>query len=88
MALIICPECNNKVSDVAPVCIHCGYPFINNIERLNRILSCNKLCCPKCGSTNISTVTRGYSMAWGHIGSGSPINVCQECGHKFKPKKH
>ena len=27
MALISCPECGQKVSDQAKVCIHCGYPL-------------------------------------------------------------
>ena len=26
MALIICPECRNKISDRAGQCIHCGCP--------------------------------------------------------------
>lgn len=42
-------------------------------------------CCPKCGSTLLATVNRGYSLAWGFLGSGTPMNVCQACGHKFKP---
>ena len=42
-------------------------------------------CCPKCGSTSLATVNRGYSIVWGFIGSGKPMNVCQACGHKFKP---
>lgn len=29
MALIICPECSEKVSDQAETCIHCGYPLKN-----------------------------------------------------------
>ena len=41
--------------------------------------------CPKCGSTALATVNRGYSLVWGFIGSGTPMNVCQACGHKFKP---
>lgn len=41
--------------------------------------------CPKCGSTSIATVNRGYSLVWGFLGSGTPMNVCQACGHKFKP---
>lgn len=41
--------------------------------------------CPKCGSTYISTVNRGYSVVWGFIGSGKAMNVCQKCGHKWKP---
>ncbi|MBQ7326936.1 MAG: ribosomal protein L7/L12 [Clostridia bacterium] len=42
-------------------------------------------CCPRCGSTSIATVNRGYSYVWGLLGSGSPRNVCQACGHKWKP---
>ena len=42
-------------------------------------------CCPKCGSTAIATVNRGFSIVWGFLGSGTPVNVCQACGHKFKP---
>lgn len=41
--------------------------------------------CPKCGSTSISTVNRGFSIVTGFIGSGSPRNVCQKCGYKWKP---
>ena len=41
--------------------------------------------CPVCGSTYISTVNRGYSLFSGFVGSGSPRNVCQKCGHKWKP---
>ena len=32
MALIICPECNNQVSDKAQSCIHCGYPLQKQIN--------------------------------------------------------
>lgn len=41
--------------------------------------------CPVCGSTAVQTVNRGYSILWGFLGSGSPRNVCQKCGHKWKP---
>ena len=43
--------------------------------------------CPKCGSTSIATTNRGYSFFAGFIGSGKPVNVCQRCGHKWKPGK-
>ncbi len=43
--------------------------------------------CPVCGSTYISTINRGYSLFSGFVGSGSPRNVCQKCGHKWKPGK-
>ena len=44
--------------------------------------------CPKCGSTSIATINRGYSIVWGFVGSGNPMNVCQKCGYKFKPGKN
>lgn len=43
--------------------------------------------CPKCGSYSVATTNRGYSIITGFIGSGSPRNVCQKCGHKWKPGK-
>lgn len=42
--------------------------------------------CPKCGSTAIQTINRGYSLMTGFFGSGSPRNVCQKCGYKWKPQ--
>ena len=33
MALIQCPECNNKISDKSKNCIHCGYPIASNIKQ-------------------------------------------------------
>lgn len=41
--------------------------------------------CPKCGSTSIQTNNRGFSVLTGFVGSGSPRNVCQKCGFKWKP---
>lgn len=41
--------------------------------------------CPKCGSTAIGNTNRGFSLVTGFIGSGSPRNVCQNCGYKWKP---
>lgn len=40
--------------------------------------------CPKCNSTSIATVNRGYSFFTGFLGSGKPMNVCQSCGYKWK----
>ena len=45
----------------------------------------NTVKCPKCGSTAVQTVNRGYSFWTGFIGSSSPRNVCQKCGYKWKP---
>lgn len=41
--------------------------------------------CPKCGSSNIQSTNRGFSLMTGFIGSGSPRNICQKCGFKWKP---
>ncbi|HAU85010.1 MAG TPA: hypothetical protein DCW90_05775 [Lachnospiraceae bacterium] len=45
----------------------------------------NTVRCPKCGSTSIATINRGYSFITGFYGSGEPRNVCQKCGYKWKP---
>ena len=47
----------------------------------------NAVRCPKCGSYSVATTNRGYSLLTGFIGSSSPRNVCQKCGHKWKPGK-
>lgn len=43
--------------------------------------------CPKCGSTQISTTARGYSMMWGFMGAGKTVNRCAKCGNTWKPKR-
>ena len=45
----------------------------------------NQIHCPRCKSTSIQTINRGYSFWTGFLGSGSPRNVCQKCGYKWKP---
>ena len=35
MALINCPECGQEVSNLAPACIHCGYPL--NEEQIDTV---------------------------------------------------
>lgn len=47
----------------------------------------NAVQCPKCHSFSVATVNRGYSVITGFFGSGSPRNVCQKCGYKWKPGK-
>lgn len=44
----------------------------------------NKPKCPRCGSTSLATVNRGFSLLTGFLGSGKPMNVCQKCGYKWK----
>lgn len=40
--------------------------------------------CPRCGCTDIAVTNRGFSLVWGFIGSGTPMNVCRKCGRKWK----
>lgn len=47
----------------------------------------NAVQCPKCGLFSVATVNRGFNIVTGFLGSGSPRNVCQSCGHKWKPGK-
>lgn len=47
--------------------------------------SSNVVKCPKCGSTNVTAGQKGYSLLTGFIGSGSTVNRCAKCGHKWKP---
>lgn len=44
-----------------------------------------QLTCPKCGSTNITEGTRGFTFTTGFIGSGKFRYVCKDCGNKWKP---
>lgn len=43
------------------------------------------LTCPRCGSTAITTGSRGYSLITGFIGSGKTVNRCGKCGYSWKP---
>ena len=52
-------------------------------QAVNR--SSSTLRCPQCGSTNVSTGARGYSMLTGFAGAGKTVNRCGRCGYKWKP---
>lgn len=68
-------------------------------ELLNIILTTNKIPksfnshhtsallprCPRCGSTSISTGSRGWKWTTGFIGSGKTVNRCANCGHMWEP---
>lgn len=61
--------------------------FKNQVDQNNQIqqLDNNVVKCPKCGSTNVTAGQKGYSLLTGFIGSGSTVNRCAKCGHKWKP---
>lgn len=44
-------------------------------------------CCPKCGSTAIQPVQKGFGLIRGFIGSGKVENYCMNCGNRWQPGK-
>lgn len=47
----------------------------------------NTIRCPRCGSTQITTGQRGYSLFSGFLGSNKTVNRCANCGYSWKPGK-
>ena len=95
-----CPICGRHQEDMI-VCPVCGYKYgdeIPDIETVKKTLNKSikdaekkfkynekPITCPKCGSTQFSTLQRGHSLIFGWLGSGEPQNVCQKCGYKWTP---
>ena len=53
--------------------------------RLARIDEEERVKCPRCGSTNITTGQRGFKLTTGFIGSNKTVNRCGNCGYSWKP---
>lgn len=53
MAMIKCPNCNEKISDKSPKCVKCGYCFTDEnkikCEECGTLINCNAELCPNCG---------------------------------------
>lgn len=47
----------------------------------------NVVRCPRCGSTQITTGQRGYSLFSGFLGSNKTVNRCAACGYSWKPSR-
>lgn len=58
---------------------------IKQIESTYLFTKDKPLTCPRCGSTSITTGSRGYSLVWGFAGSGKTVNRCGKCGYSWKP---
>ncbi len=71
---IVCPNCSNGIAANTRIEAIIRKPINANAPR-----------CPMCGSTSLATLNRGHSIVWGFLGSDKPMNVCQSCGHKFRP---
>lgn len=46
----------------------------------------DKLTCPRCGSSAVTTGQRGYSLITGFWGSNKTVNRCGKCGYSWQPK--
>lgn len=64
-------------------CEEAKIDFSKAIERVRKLSSKNR--CPNCNSDQIATSSRGYSLLWGFLGSGSTVNRCGNCGYTWKP---
>lgn len=69
MAIIQCPECGGKVSDKAPACIHCGYPFKEyQVKKMWFCSGCGRenafesIFCGYCGKAFVEGVEENNSL--------------------------
>ena len=60
---------------------------INSLNENLSTLSANggTIICPRCGSNQITTGQRGFSLLTGFIGSSKTVNRCGNCGYSWKP---
>lgn len=73
--LIRCPHCANE----SPA----GSTFIAK----KKPVVVEKLKCPRCGSTLVTTGSRGVSFWTGLWGSNKTVNRCGKCGHTWEPRR-
>lgn len=80
------PNSKNTIFDsVLETLTNHGIVILPKIYDLYKVKDPNVLRCPKCGSTSITTMQRGYHAFFGWLGSDQIFNVCQSCGCKFSP---
>lgn len=84
MALIKCPECGKEISDKSEICVHCGYPIKDTIEKVkeddNEIDETKFFTiCNKCGNINFTNKTRIENTT---KSQGYP--TCMMCGGEIK----
>ena len=65
-----------------PISEHENTQIINYIEYH---LIDSKVKCPKCGSAQITTGNKGYSLLTGFLGSNKTVNRCSKCGYSWEP---
>lgn len=60
-------------------------PYVAGQEVNLKRYESNEIHCPHCGSTAITTGTRGYSLFTGFLGSNKTVNRCGKCGYSWEP---
>lgn len=88
----MCINCGSIVLSQYHSCPNCGYNFdthelYTNTTHGNSEVNKDIISCPRCKSTAITTGSRGFSLVWGFLGSGSTVNRCGKCGYSWEPKK-
>ena len=53
-------------------------------QQSNRVVE-DRVRCPKCKSTSITTGARGVNFTFGLLGASKTVNRCANCGHTWKP---
>lgn len=56
----------------------------SNLDMYMQTPQCT-IICPRCGSNQITTGNRGFSIITGFIGSNKTVNRCGKCGYSWKP---
>lgn len=85
-----CPKCNTRSQYIPANQIenYKKYQAQKAEEERIKAENANKpVTCPKCGSTSIQAVSKGFGLLRGFVGSGKIENYCLNCGHKWNPKK-
>ncbi len=76
--LVVCPQCGNKDFSTSE---------FEDKQEIKAENANKPVTCPKCGSTSIQAVQKGFGLLRGFVGSGKTENYCLNCGHKWDPKK-
>ena len=73
MALILCPECHNQISDKAEQCPYCGLPAKNFLQEPSVKQDMTALLKEKCDYKNLGNVLISFDQDYTQL-----FCVCQE----------
>jgi len=90
MALIICPECGNKISDKAKCCIHCGYP-LEEMQKEAQAQTEGKECYWEVDPEDIHTMKDEEGVAGPELSDMTEVPAfikCPVCGKEVSSKTY